>query len=306
MKSGQETTDGPPSHGNTRLEVAWTGLPALLILGLVSYSFVVLHDIEKKPAREMQVKVIGQQFAWSYQYPSGRGGAPVTSNELYLPKGESVEFNMTSKDVIHAFWVPAFRVQEDVVPGITTHYRITPTRLGTYDGICNELCGLGHATMRAVVRVVTPAQFNTWLASQRKAGAAGTAPAATATGTAAGAASTGAAAGAPAAGKPAAGGAAPSPALAAAGKQVFTGSGGCSACHTLADAGSTGAVGPDLNKFLTGAKHSAAFIRTSIVSPNAFVEKGYPANVMPQTFGSTLSAQQVNALVSYLLKATGP
>ena len=303
MKPGQENEDGPPIHGNTRMEIAWTVLPAILILGLVSYSFVVLHDIEKKPAREMQVKVIGQQFAWSFQYPgSVTGGQPVQSDELYLPENESVEFNMVSRDVIHAFWVPAFRVQEDVVPGITTHYRITPTRLGTYDGICNELCGLGHSTMRTIVHVVTPAQFQAWLATKRSSPST---PAAASTGTPTGGVSPNGAAGAPAPAGAAAGGAA-SPALVATGKQVFTGTAGCGGCHTLADAGTTGAIGPNLGKVLTGAKHTAAFIRTSIVSPNAYIEKGFAPNIMPQNFGSTLSQQQLNGLVAYLLKASGP
>jgi cytochrome c oxidase subunit 2 len=168
MRPGQELQDGPPIHGNTRLEVFWTALPAVLILGLVSYSFVVLHENEKKPpGQEIQVGVTGQQFFWSYEYPSSvTGGAPLKSYSLYLPKGESVYFNMRSKDVIHAFWIPAFRLQEDVVPGITTHYRATPIRLGTYPVVCNLLCGAGHSLMRSAVHVVTPAQFQTWIKSQ--------------------------------------------------------------------------------------------------------------------------------------------
>ena len=99
----------------------WTTIPAVILLALVSYSFVVLHDNEKKPAREINVGVTGQQFAWTFQYPpSVTGGKPVESDQLYLPKGESVKFALHSKDVIHAFWIPAFRLQEDVVPGITT------------------------------------------------------------------------------------------------------------------------------------------------------------------------------------------
>lgn len=182
MRPGEELKDGPPIHGNTRLEVLWTAFPAALLLGLVSYSFVVLHDNEAKPAREIQIGVTAQQFAWTYQYPpSLTGGAPVNSYKLYVPKGESVYFNMHSKDVIHAFWIPAFRVQEDVVPGISTHYRVTPTRLGSYPVVCNLLCGLGHSLMRSRVHVVAPAQFRAWLKSQASSGAAGgaTAPGST-------------------------------------------------------------------------------------------------------------------------------
>ena len=91
----------------------------------------MLHDNEKKPAHEINVGVTGEQFAWTFQYPpSVTGGKPVESDQLYLPEGESTKFDMHSKDVIHALWIPAFRLQEDVVPGITTNYRVTPDAPG--------------------------------------------------------------------------------------------------------------------------------------------------------------------------------
>jgi cytochrome c oxidase subunit 2 len=184
MKPGEELKDGPPIHGNTRLEVFWTAIPTVLLLGLVGYSFVVLHENEKKPAREIQIGVTGQQFAWSYQYPpSVTGSAPLSSAQLYVPEGESVDFALHSKDVIHAFWIPAFRLQEDVVPGITTHYRATPVRLGTYPVVCNLLCGLGHSLMRSTVHVVTKTQFHAWIKSQTAAGSSSTAGGATTGGT---------------------------------------------------------------------------------------------------------------------------
>ncbi len=174
MKPGEELKDGPPIHGNTRLEVFWTAIPTVLLLGLVGYSFVVLRNNEKKPAHEIQIGVTGQQFAWSYQYPpSVTGGAAVNSNQLYVPKGTSVDFAMRSNDVIHAFWIPAFRLQEDVVPGITTHWRTTPTLTGDYPVVCNLLCGLGHSLMRSTVHVVPEAQFKAWIASQLSASSGG-------------------------------------------------------------------------------------------------------------------------------------
>jgi cytochrome c oxidase subunit 2 len=175
MKPGQEMEDGAPIHGNTRLEVIWTAIPALILAGLVSYSFVVLHDNEKKPAGpEIVVEVTGQQFAWSYAYPrSVTGGAPLETTQLYVPENESVLFKMHSKDVIHAFWIPAFRLQEDVVPGITTTYRATPDRLGSYPVVCNLLCGVGHSLMRSAIHVVTPNQFQLWLKRQTSAPSSG-------------------------------------------------------------------------------------------------------------------------------------
>jgi cytochrome c oxidase subunit II len=175
MRPGQELEDGPPIHGNTRLEVIWTAIPALLLLGLVAYSFVVLHDNERKPAgASMVVEVTGQQFAWSYSYPpSVTGGAQVETTQLYVPDNESVDFAIKSKDVIHAFWIPAFRLQIDAVPGITTHYRATPDRLGSYPVVCNLLCGVGHGLMRSTIHVVSPARFQAWLRSQPRASAGG-------------------------------------------------------------------------------------------------------------------------------------
>jgi cytochrome c oxidase subunit 2 len=147
----------------------------LILAGLVSYSFVVLHDNEKKPAGpEIVVEVTGQQFAWSYAYPrSVTGGAPLETTQLYVPENESVLFKMHSKDVIHAFWIPAFRLQEDVVPGITTTYRATPDRLGSYPVVCNLLCGVGHSLMRSAIHVVTPNQFQLWLKRQTSAPSSG-------------------------------------------------------------------------------------------------------------------------------------
>jgi cytochrome c oxidase subunit 2 len=167
MKPGEELKDGPSIHGNTALEVIWTAVPALLIAALCTYAYIVLVDIEKKPKHEMVVNVTGQQFAWSFGYKPKGGGPPVTSDELYLPEGLSVDFHIKATDVIHDFWVPAFRLKSDAVPGITTKYRITPRRVGDYAVVCAELCGLGHSTMRAPVHVVSRAKFDAWLAKQQ-------------------------------------------------------------------------------------------------------------------------------------------
>jgi cytochrome c oxidase subunit II len=164
MRPGDELKDGLPIHGNTRLEVFWTAIPAALLLALVSYSFVVLRDNERKSAREIPIEVTGQQFAWTYRYPASvTGGKPLTTTKLYLPKGEPVRFEIKALDVIHAFWIPAFRLQIDAVPGITTEYRATPDRIGSYPVVCNLLCGLGHGLMRSTAHVVAPSEFRAWL-----------------------------------------------------------------------------------------------------------------------------------------------
>jgi cytochrome c oxidase subunit 2 len=165
MRPGEEFKDGPPIHGNTALEIIWTAVPALLIFGLVTYAFTVLRDIEAKKPRTMTVNVTGQQFFWTFQYQAP-GGRTVTSSVLYLPEGRPELFRVHSTDVIHSFWVPAFRAKVDAVPGITTTIRVTPSRVGAYQVVCAELCGIGHSTMRAPARVMAPAQFANWLDHQ--------------------------------------------------------------------------------------------------------------------------------------------
>ena len=113
--------DGPPIHGNARLEVAWVTIPFLLVTGLAIYAWITLNDIETKKKGEMLVHVYGRQFEWSYAY-QGPHGRLIQSNELYLPVDKPVKFLIRTRDVIHSFWVPDFRLKSDAVPGITTNY----------------------------------------------------------------------------------------------------------------------------------------------------------------------------------------
>jgi cytochrome c oxidase subunit 2 len=168
MRPGEELQDGPPIHGNTKLEVWWTAIPAVLLVGLCSYAYVILHDIEKAAANAtMNVRVVGEQFTWTFHYPGASGGKEVMSNELYLPLDTEVKFTVQSKDVIHDFWVPAFREKIDAVPGIDTSYSVKTTRAGDYAVVCAELCGLGHSAMRQTAHVLPKAEFDSWLDEQR-------------------------------------------------------------------------------------------------------------------------------------------
>jgi cytochrome c oxidase subunit 2 len=161
-KPGDES-DGEPIHGNTRLEVAWTLIPTVIVLFGAGYSWDVLNDIEKHEPNAMTVDVFSQQYAWSFGYP-GKGNK-WSEGELHVPVDRQVQFKMHAQDVIHSFWVPEWRIKKDNVPGITTTAVITPDRVGTYQLICTELCGFGHATMRANVVVEPPAQFRKWVAA---------------------------------------------------------------------------------------------------------------------------------------------
>jgi cytochrome c oxidase subunit 2 len=161
-KPGDES-DGEPIHGNTRLEVAWTVIPTIIVLFGAGYSWSVLNEIEKVDGNPLTVDVFSQQYAWSFGYP-GKGEA-WSQGELHVPLDRQVQFKMHAQDVIHSFWVPEWRIKKDNVPGITTTAIVTPDRLGTYQLICTELCGFGHASMRAKVVVETPANFRKWVAA---------------------------------------------------------------------------------------------------------------------------------------------
>jgi cytochrome c oxidase subunit 2 len=160
-KPGDES-DGEPIHGNTRLEVAWTVIPTIIVLFGAGYSWSVLNDIERTEGTPITVDVFSQQYAWSFGYP-GKGNA-YSQGELHVPVDRQVKFKMHSLDVIHSFWVPEWRIKKDNVPGITTTATVTPDKVGTYQLICTELCGFGHAAMRAKVVVEPPAQFRKWVA----------------------------------------------------------------------------------------------------------------------------------------------
>lgn len=256
-KSDDDDEDGKPIHGHTGLEVFWTAVPATLVTVIAIYSAIVLVKNEELPANHRTIGVTARQFAWSFTYPD----LGVTTGVLRVPVGEKLELELESEDVIHSFWVPEWRVKQDVVPGTTQRYIVTPTKLGTFPLVCTELCGLGHATMRARVEVLSKADFQKWEGEQESAAAAG--------GT-------------------------------EQGKQVFE-TAGCSGCHILSAADSTGEVGPNLDKVLP--ELSEEQIRESIVDPNAELAPGFQPDVMPQDFGDTLSSAQLDALVEFLAKS---
>src|SRR6476620_3247744 len=160
-KPGDES-DGEPIHGNTRLEIAWTVIPTLIVLFGAAYIWIVLDEIEAKEPDAMRVDVFAQQFAWSFGYP-GKGNV-WSQGDLHVPVDRQIQFKLHGMDVIHSFWVPECRIKKDAVPGITTTATVTPDRVGTYQLICTELCGFGHATMRAKVVVEEPADFRKWVA----------------------------------------------------------------------------------------------------------------------------------------------
>ena len=255
-----DDSDGPPIHGHTGLEIAWTAVPAVLVTVIAIASSVALARNDNSPPGRLKVEVLAQQFAWTFKYP---GNGNVTSTELRLPLHRAAQLDLRALDVIHSFWVKEFGQKQDAVPGIVTHLVITPTKLGTFDVICTELCGLGHAVMRSHAVVMQPAAFDKWIADAKKGISGGGA---------------------------------------ASGKAVFT-TNGCGSCHAFTPAGSTATVGPNLDQLAADARKAGKpldeFTRESIVNPDAYIPAGYAPNVMPKTFAQ-LPKSQLDALVQYL------
>ena len=269
-----DSRDGAPIHGNTRLEIVWVTIPLIIVSVLAAYGWIVLDDIEAKKADALVVNVTGQQFAWSFEYPAQ---GKLQSNELVLPQDRPVHFKINTKDVLHAFWVPEFRLKSDAVAGITTDVRLTPTRLGSYPVVCAELCGIGHSTMRQTVRVIPAADFDAWVKQQQEGDEDGGVGAADGDRT-------------------------------AAGRKLFTDT-GCNACHTLADAGSTATVGPELDDLAAQAakygkregQSPTEYVKTAIEDPSAFVVPGFQDGLMPGDYKNQLSPAEIDTLVEYLL-----
>jgi cytochrome c oxidase subunit II len=170
-KPGDES-DGEPIHGNAKLEVTWTAIPTVIVLFGAIYSWIVLGDLESKASDAVRLDVTAQQFKWTFNYPQSNGKV-VSSNTLVVPEGRQLEVRLTALDVIHSFWVPEWRIKRDAVPAgeggndVDNTFEVTPDRLGTYNVVCTELCGFGHATMRALVKVVPESDFDQWLGRQK-------------------------------------------------------------------------------------------------------------------------------------------
>lgn len=157
-----DTSDAAHITGNTTLEIVWTLLPLAIVIALAFISTNAIAETMRIDSQAMEVNIIGRTWTWSFEYPA----YSASSAELILPVGKQVLFHLSSRDVIHSFWVPEFRVKQDAVPGITTTLRLTPTKIGEFSLVCAELCGRDHSAMVAKVRVVSQADFNAWVAAQ--------------------------------------------------------------------------------------------------------------------------------------------
>ncbi len=158
-----DTTDAAHIHGHSTLEIVWTILPLILVLVLGTWGTTTLNALTSEKTNEMVIRVTGQQWFWDFEYPSYDN---TTSTELALMVDQPVKLEMTSQDVLHSFWVPEFRVKQDLLPGRDTVLRITPTTEGEYTLRCAEICGRNHTEMLAKVRVLSRNEFESWIADQ--------------------------------------------------------------------------------------------------------------------------------------------
>jgi cytochrome c oxidase subunit 2 len=242
-----DMSDGEHIEGHTRLEITWTVIPLVLVLALAYLGAWSLGDTLRADPEAMEVEVTSFQWGWKFKYPE----FGITTTDLYLPVDKQVLLLMESNDVIHSFWVPEFRVKQDIIPGQVTELRITPIELGDYKVRCAELCGTEHAYMLAPVVVVPEENFLSWIEEQKALIPDTVGP------------------------DPDRG-------------EIIIEQNGCFACHSIdgsAIIGPTwlGLYGAEVD-LADGTMLIAddAFIEESILDPNATIVAGFPANAMPQ------------------------
>jgi cytochrome c oxidase subunit 2 len=257
----------PDAHGSILLEGMWTAVPFGIVMVLFFWGASLYAKLRIAPADAMQIDVVGKQWMWKLQHMEGRREI----DELHVPVGRPVKLMMTSEDVIHSFYVPAFRVKQDVIPGRYSTLWFEATKPGTYHLFCAEYCGTLHSGMIGWVVAMEPAAFEAWLAGETP-------------------------------------GAENLP-VAVAGENVFQAQ-GCGTCHRADGSGQGPSLAGLFGRTVTldsGATIVAdeGYLRESIVNPQAKIVAGYKP-VMP-TFQGLLSEEDVMRLLAYVksLKADG-
>jgi cytochrome c oxidase subunit II len=264
-------------HGNKRLEVTWTIIPAVLLAIIAVPTIATIFDLARVPKNALQITVTGHQWWWEAKYPpqAGKGVSRevITANEIHIPTGTPVYVTLESNDVIHSFWVPRLAGKQDLEPSRKTHLTIEATDPGTYFGQCAEFCGISHANMRLLVVAQSPAEFQAWAQQQAL----------------------------PAAQPPA-------------DVLAIMDRAGCAGCHTIAGVKGAagvpylGIVGPNLSHFADRTTFAGATqARTDAnlaewLRDPQHVKPGNDMNIGPngQPGRSVLTEDEINALVQYL------
>jgi len=250
--------------GSTWLEITWTVIPTFLVVTMFYYGYVSFHTLKSPPKNAMKVKVIASQWSWLFEYENG-----FKAPDLRVPVGKPVELLLTSRDVIHSFYLPAFKIKQDAVPGMESRLWFQPTSTGTYDVLCAEYCGLQHSYMLSKVTVLPEADFDKWFQVARKEREA------------------------EAAKEPA-------------GIRLFQEK-GCKACHTVDGTllvGPTlkGLFGKTATVITEGKEITVtadeAYLRKSLIEPGADVVKGFPP-IMPSQKDISTEAE-IEEMIKYI------
>jgi cytochrome c oxidase subunit 2 len=261
-----DTGDGEHFHGNTAIEVLWTVIPLIIVVVMGLYGANVLTSLDATSVAmaedDLEVVAVGQQWVWSFEYPE----YDIVSPELMLPVDQPTYFKLTATDVIHSFWVPEFRLKMDAIPGKENALRLTPNKIGVYSVDCAELCGTSHALMVAPAKVVSRAEFDTWVEQQVALNNA-------------------------------------SPEIRG-GRvaQQFA----CIGCHSIDGSKLVGPTWKGLfgteEAFVDGGKVvvDEAYLRESIMEPGKHVVEGYADNVMPRDLGVRMNEKQIDDVIEYI------
>jgi cytochrome c oxidase subunit 2 len=249
----------PDIHGSLLLEAVWMGIPLAIALGIFAWGASLFAAIRRSPDDALRVSVVGKQWMWKAQHLEGKREI----NELHVPVGRPVELVMTSEDVIHSFFIPAFRVKMDVVPGRYQTMWFEATKAGTFHLFCAEYCGTLHSGMIGQVVAMDPADFQAWLAGQRPG--------------------------------------APAVSMTDAGRAIFE-TQGCASCHTGTSARGPSLVGivGKQQKMADGQTMVVddTYLRQSILDPSAHVVEGYKP-IMP-TFQGLIGEEDLMRLIAYI------
>jgi cytochrome c oxidase subunit 2 len=261
FRSRPGAPDPKPVHGNTALEVAWTIAPALILAFVAVPTVLTIFKTQAKaPAGALEVKVIGHQWWWEFQYPEF---GITTGSELHVPVGRPVAISLETADVIHSFWFPIVGGKRDVIPSRVNHMWFTADSVGEFPGQCAELCGVSHANMRMRLFVQTPADFQAWTAAQQ---APPVEPDSTS--------------------------------LAGKGKQVFL-EVGCVACHTIQGV-SPGILGPNLTHVATRTTIAGSIYPNDTEHLSKWIANPQERKPGATMLNLGLNPDQIAAVVAYL------
>jgi cytochrome c oxidase subunit II len=274
-KGAPANTIGVQIHDAPVLEFWWTAIPTILVIILAIYSTKIWADLQNTQGDVLTVEAIGYQFGFQYRYPKLAQPLP----ELHLPVNTPTTIHVTSRDVIHGFWIPELRMKADMVPGLINTIRVTPTLPGTYRVVCSEFCGLAHGAMKGTVIIQSQQDFGKWFAQQAgQQGASGGGGSASGTAIAIdqGKADTG--------------------------QKLFGQK--CSACHSVGPFEQK-QVGPGLGRIFSDSAHPKLVNNTDATPQNvaAIIKNGYQGDmgVMPSAQVNQLSNTDIANLVAYLV-----